>query len=61
MNKTFAGTGGGTYDFIKNFKWTNTDQNEVADTVGSDKLGLDKAAKQWTDSRAGVWKPWLPR
>ena len=46
--------------FIKNFKWTAADQNEVANSITNDKMSREDAAKKWVDAHQDVWKAWIP-
>jgi glycine betaine/proline transport system substrate-binding protein len=46
--------------FIKNFKWTAADQNEVANSITNDKMSREDAAKKWVDAHPDVWKAWIP-
>ena len=46
--------------FIKNFKWRNEDQNEVADLLTNKKLSGEDAAKQWITEHPDIWQPWMP-
>jgi glycine betaine/proline transport system substrate-binding protein len=57
----FAASGGKAYQFIKNFRWTNDDQNEVADDITNNGMTDAQAAKKWVDSHESVWKAWIPR
>jgi glycine betaine/proline transport system substrate-binding protein len=46
--------------FIKNFKWRNEDQNEVADLITNKKMSDEDAAKQWITEHPDIWGPWMP-
>ena len=46
--------------FIKNFKWRNEDQNEVADLITNKKMSDEDAAKQWITEHPDIWQPWMP-
>ena len=35
---------------MKNFQWTNDDQNQVAKYIAKDKMDPDDAAKKWIDA-----------
>jgi len=59
-SKKFADTGGKAYTMIKNFKWTNKDQNEVSNYMTNDKLSAEQAAKKWVDANKTVWQVWIP-
>jgi glycine betaine/proline transport system substrate-binding protein len=56
----FAETGGAAYQLVKNFSWTNADQNEVASYIALDGLKADAAAKKWADAHESTWKAWIP-
>jgi glycine betaine/proline transport system substrate-binding protein len=45
---------------VKNFNWTNADQNTVAAYIQSDKMEPEAAAKKWVEANEAVWKAWLP-
>ena len=56
---TFANSGSPAATLIKNFKWTNDDQNAVATDISLNKLSDDDAAKKWLDAHPDVWKAWM--
>jgi glycine betaine/proline transport system substrate-binding protein len=56
----FQSGGGPAFELIKNFTWTNEDQNLVASYIAIDKLSNDEAAKKWLDANEAKWKAWLP-
>ncbi len=55
----FANSGSPAFVMIKNFKWTNDDQNAVATDISLNKMSDDDAAKKWLDAHPDVWKSWL--
>lgn len=57
---TFANSGSPAFTLIKNFKWTNDDQNAVATDIALNKMSDDDAAKKWLDAHPDVWKAWMP-
>jgi glycine betaine/proline transport system substrate-binding protein len=59
-NKAFAYSGSPAAELIKNFEWTNDDQNQVARDIADRKLSPDKAAERWLDANRPVWQKWLP-
>jgi glycine betaine/proline transport system substrate-binding protein len=61
VSKKFADAGGPAYQLVKNFKWTNDDQNEVAKSIAEDKLSPEAAAKKWVDAHQDKVKAWLPK
>ena len=60
MSKKFADTGGKAYEFIKNFNWTNDDQNTVSELIANQGMKPEDAAKKWVDAHQDVWKKWIP-
>jgi glycine betaine/proline transport system substrate-binding protein len=60
VSKKFADSGGKAYQLVKNFKWTNEDQNKVASYIALDGLSADKAAEKWVKENESVWKAWIP-
>ena len=55
----FMSSGSPAAKLIKNFSWTNEDQNSVARSISVDKLSRDAAAKKWVDAHPDVVKKWL--
>ena len=56
----FNTSGGDAATMIKNFKWTNADQNAVADLITNGGLTPEAAAKKWADEHESTWKAWVP-
>jgi glycine betaine/proline transport system ATP-binding protein len=56
----FAGTGGKAYQLIKNFRWTNDDQNLVSDYLTNQGMTADQAGEKWVKEHQSTWKPWIP-
>jgi glycine betaine/proline transport system substrate-binding protein len=59
LNADFAKSGGKAAAFLKKFKWTTQDQNEVSLMIADQRLSPQEAAKKWVDSHPAVWKRWL--
>ncbi|MGW5101085.1 ABC transporter substrate-binding protein [Streptomyces sp. NPDC004100] len=59
LNTDFAKSGGKAATFLKKFKWTTEDQNEVSLMIADQKLSPEDAAKKWVDTHPAVWKRWL--
>ncbi|WP_305783189.1 ABC transporter substrate-binding protein [Symbioplanes lichenis] len=59
-SKKFADTGGAAYQLIKNFTWTNDDQNLVADYLTNQGMDHERAAGKWVKEHEATWKPWIP-
>jgi glycine betaine/proline transport system substrate-binding protein len=60
VSKQFATSGGRAYELVKNFVWTNDDQNAVAYDIAVNKLTPEAAAKKWIDANKIVWQSWIP-
>ena len=56
----FNEKGGDAATFIKNFKWTNKDQNVVADYITNGGMTAAQAGEKWVKDNEAVWKAWLP-
>jgi glycine betaine/proline transport system substrate-binding protein len=61
VSKKFADANGPAYQLVKNFTWTNADQNEVAKYIAVDKMSADAAAKKWVEANQDKVKAWLPK
>jgi glycine betaine/proline transport system substrate-binding protein len=59
VRTAWANSGSPAVAFIKAFKWTNDDQNKVAEYIAHQNLSDDAAAKKWVDANPTVWQPWL--
>ena len=55
----FANSGSPAVSFIKNFSWTNDDQNQVAEYIANEGMSDDAAAKKWVDANPDKWAAWL--
>jgi glycine betaine/proline transport system substrate-binding protein len=56
----FATADSTAYQLIKNFKWTNDDQNLVSDYITNGGMTDDQAAEKWVNEHESTWKPWVP-
>jgi glycine betaine/proline transport system substrate-binding protein len=56
----FANSGSPAVQLIKNFMWTNDDQNQVAEYIANEGMKDDAAAKKWLDANPTKWAAWLP-
>ncbi|MER5423788.1 ABC transporter substrate-binding protein [Streptosporangium roseum] len=59
VSRRFADTGGRAYELVRNFTWTNDQQNAVADDMTGG-LSADQAARKWIEANKIVWKDWMP-
>jgi glycine betaine/proline transport system substrate-binding protein len=57
----FMASGSPAVDLVKNFQWTNDDQNLVAKYITEDKMSAEDAAKKWVDENPDKVKAWLPQ
>ena len=55
----FMNSGSPAAKMIKNFKWTNADQNSVAKSLAFDHLTDEAAAKIWVTAHPAQVKAWL--
>jgi glycine betaine/proline transport system substrate-binding protein len=59
LNADFARSGGKAAAFLKKFKWTTEDQNEVSLLIADQKLTPAEAAKKWVEGHESTWRAWL--
>ena len=59
VSAKFAKSGSPAYDLVKNFTWTNDDQNTVAKYIAVDKMNPEAAAKKWVDANRDKVEAWL--
>ena len=55
----WADSGSPAVTVVKNFTWTNDDQNSVAEYIASEGMTDDAAAKKWVDANPDKVKAWL--
>ncbi|GAA0355798.1 ABC transporter substrate-binding protein [Microbispora corallina] len=60
VSTKFASQGGNAYELIKNFVWTNDDQNSVAFDIAVNKMSDEAAAQKWVEANKIVWQDWIP-
>nr|WP_107117740.1 ABC transporter substrate-binding protein [Streptomyces sp. NRRL S-1521] len=60
LNADFAKKGGEAAEFLKNFRWSEEDQNEVSLMIADKKMSPDAAAKSWIKKNESTWRAWLP-
>ncbi|MEZ5093451.1 ABC transporter substrate-binding protein [Nocardioides sp.] len=56
---SFAESGSPAVDLIKNFTWTNDDQNLVSTWIARDNMTPDDAAKKWVEENPDKVDAWL--
>ncbi|GEC10159.1 glycine/betaine-binding protein [Streptomyces spinoverrucosus] len=59
VSKKFAESGSPAYDLVKNFTWTNDDQNIVAKYIAVDKMTPEAAAKKWVEANRDKVEAWI--
>ncbi|MXM66606.1 glycine/betaine ABC transporter substrate-binding protein [Streptomyces sp. HUCO-GS316] len=59
VSAKFAKSGSPAYNLVKNFSWTNEDQNVVAKYIAVDKMSPEAAAKKWVDANRAKVDPWI--
>ncbi|NEC85539.1 ABC transporter substrate-binding protein [Streptomyces sp. SID12501] len=59
VSTKFAKSGSPAYDLVKNFNWTNEDQNLVAKYIAKDKMTPEAAAKKWVDANKAKVDAWI--
>lgn len=59
VSTQFAKSGSPAYKLVKNFHWTNEDQNLVAKYIAVDKMSDDAAAKKWVEANRDKVEAWL--
>jgi glycine betaine/proline transport system substrate-binding protein len=60
VSTKFATDGGKAYELIKNFNWTNDDQNLVSDYITNQDMTAEEAAKKWVEENKAKWSAWMP-
>lgn len=58
-SKRFADSDSPGFTLLRNFKWTNKDQNLVAKYITEDKMSPDAAAEKWVNSHKDTVDFWL--
>ncbi|MFE0256645.1 ABC transporter substrate-binding protein [Streptomyces sp. NPDC059010] len=59
VSAKFAKSGSPAYDLVKNFTWTNDDQNAVAKYIAVDKMTPEAAAKKWVEANRDKVEAWI--
>ena len=59
VSTKFATSKSPAYTLVKNFKWTNADQNAVAKSIAKDKMTPEDAAKKWVEANPDKVSAWL--
>ncbi|MFC5218757.1 ABC transporter substrate-binding protein [Streptomyces coerulescens] len=59
VSAKFAKSGSPAYDLVKNFTWTNDDQNVVAKYIAVDKMTPEAAAEKWVEANRDKVEAWI--
>ena len=59
ISTKFADSGSPAVDLVKNFTWTNEDQNTVSTYIAKDGMTPDDAAQKWIDDNQDKVDTWL--
>ncbi|GAB2965415.1 ABC transporter substrate-binding protein [Streptomyces heilongjiangensis] len=59
VSTKFAKSDSPAYRLVKNFTWTNDDQNTVAKYIAVDKMAPEAAAKKWVEANRGKVDAWI--
>ena len=59
VSTSWADEGGPGVDLVKNFTWTNDDQNEVAKYISEDGMSPEDAAAKWVEDNQDTVDSWL--
>jgi glycine betaine/proline transport system substrate-binding protein len=59
VSTKFANSGSPAFTVIKNFQWSNEQQNDVSKSIAVDKLSDDDAAKKFLDANPDLVTKWL--
>ena len=60
VSTSWVDEGGPGVELVKNFKWTNEDQNLVAKYITEDKMSAEDAAAKWVEDNPDKVEAWLP-
>lgn len=59
VSAKFAKSGSPAYDLVKNFTWTNDDQNVVAKYIAVDRMTPEAAAEKWVEANRDKVEAWI--
>jgi glycine betaine/proline transport system substrate-binding protein len=59
VSRRFAERGGPALELVRRFRWSNADQDEVADAIARRGLTPEAAARRWLDAHPEGWRGWL--
>lgn len=59
VSTKFADSSSPAYSLVKNFNWTNDDQNLVAKYIAQDNMDPEAAAKKWVEANPDIVATWM--
>jgi glycine betaine/proline transport system substrate-binding protein len=59
VSTEWVDSGSPAVDLVKNFEWSNEDQNAVAKYISQDKMSPEDAAQKWIDDNPDKVEAWL--
>jgi glycine betaine/proline transport system substrate-binding protein len=59
VSTDWSKSGSPAVDLVKNFEWTNEDQNTVAKYISEDKMDPQEAAEKWVADNPDKVQAWL--
>lgn len=59
VSRKFAANGGKAFKLVRNFTWTNEDQNAVAADIATRGMSAEEAARKWVEANEATWTRWL--
>ncbi|MFD0774422.1 glycine betaine ABC transporter substrate-binding protein [Streptomonospora algeriensis] len=60
FRKGFAEEDSPAYRMLKNWNWSNADQDKVATMIADKGMSAEEAAKSWAEDNKDVWQEWIP-
>ncbi len=60
VSTSWVEEGSSAVDLVKNFEWTNDDQNTVAKYIAKDGMSSEDAAAKWVEENPDKVEAWLP-
>lgn len=60
VSASFAEEGGAAYDLVRAFRWSNEDQDAVADMITNAGMSPEEAARAWLADNEETWRAWMP-
>ena len=56
----FAENGGPAFEVLKNFSWSNLDQNTVSSSISQEGMSAEEAGARWVEENPDKVAAWLP-